>query len=91
MEDFQNVFDKMFFRVPYFKDFAYLCQQAKDIEIFHNQNHHYNTIRGMNPNQKFKDKMVLLPASFLWELFAEWSFINGYRKNDIVNLMIEKI
>ncbi len=64
VEHFQNVFDKMFFRSQYFKDFAYLCQQAKDFEKFHNQNHHYSTIGGMTPNQKFKGKMKLLPASF---------------------------
>ena len=40
VKHFQNVFDKMFFRTQYFKDFAYLCQQAKDFKVFHNQNHH---------------------------------------------------
>jgi len=53
VEHFQNVFGKMFFQAKYFKDFAYLCQQAKDFEVFHNQNHHYSTIEGMNfPSEK---------------------------------------
>jgi putative transposase len=64
VEHFQNVFDKMFFRTQYFKDFTYLCEQAKDFEKFHNQNHHYSTIGGMTPNQKFKGKVRLLPTSF---------------------------
>ena len=28
---------------------------------------------------------------FLWKLFAGWSFSDGYRKEDIVKLMIQKI
>jgi hypothetical protein len=30
-------------------------------------------------------------SGFLWELFAGWSFIEGYRENDIVEVMISKI
>lgn len=30
-------------------------------------------------------------SQFLWELFAGWSFVDGYRKEDIVDVMIEKI
>lgn len=30
-------------------------------------------------------------SGFLWELFAGWSFIDGYREDDIVKVMIEKI
>lgn len=30
-------------------------------------------------------------SGFLWELFAGWSFIDGYRKNDIVAVMIENL
>lgn len=30
-------------------------------------------------------------SGFLWQLFAGWSFIDGYQKNDIVEMMIEKI
>ena len=64
IEHFQNVFDKMFFRAQYFKDFAYLYQQAKEFELFHNQNHHYSTLRGLTPNQKSSGDIKLLPASF---------------------------
>ncbi|MDP2168354.1 MAG: hypothetical protein Q8J64_08500 [Thermodesulfovibrionales bacterium] len=28
---------------------------------------------------------------FLWELFAGWSFISGYRKNDIFEEMLDKV
>ncbi len=30
-------------------------------------------------------------SQFLWQLFAGWSFIDGYREDDIVGVMIEKI
>ncbi len=30
-------------------------------------------------------------SGFIWELFAGWSFIDGYHDNDIVNVMINKI
>ena len=64
IEHFQNVFDKMFFRAQYFKDFAYLYRKAKDFEVFHNQNHRYSTIGGMTPKEKFKGDINLLPTSF---------------------------
>lgn len=64
IEHFQNVFDKMFFRTQYFKDFNYLYKKAKEFELFHNQNHRYSTLKGMTPNQKFSGDIKLLPASF---------------------------
>ena len=30
-------------------------------------------------------------SCFLWELFAGWSFISGYRKNDIFEEMLSKV
>lgn len=30
-------------------------------------------------------------ARFLWDIFAGWSFISGYREEDIVEIMISKI
>jgi len=64
IEHFQNVFDKMFFRTQYFKDFDNLYKRAKEFELFHNQNHHYSTLRGLAPNQKCSGDIKLLPASF---------------------------
>jgi len=64
IEHFQNVFDKMFFRTQYFKDFDYLYKKAKEFELFHNQNHHYSTLEGRTPNQKCSGNIKLLPASF---------------------------
>jgi len=40
-------------------------------------------------NMEYEEKKSLL--SFLWELFTGWSFVDGYREEDIVKLMIEKI
>ncbi len=64
IEHFQNVFDKMFFRTQYFKDFDHLYREAKNFEKYHNQNHHYSTLKGMTPNQKCSGNIKLLPASF---------------------------
>ena len=64
IENFQNVFDKMFFRAQYFKDFAYLYREAKNFEKYLNQNHHYSTLGGLTPNQKCSGNIKLLPASF---------------------------
>jgi len=64
IEHFQNDFDKMFFWAQYFKDFAYLCQEAKNFEKYLNQNHHYSTLGGLTPNQKCSGNIKLLPASF---------------------------
>ena len=64
IEHFQNVFDKVFFRSQYFKDFNNLYKKAKEFEPFHNQNHHYSTLKGLTPNQKCSGNIKLLPASF---------------------------
>jgi len=64
IEHFQNVFDKVFFRSQYFKDFNSLYKKAKEFEPFHNQNHHYSTLKGLTPNQKYSGDCKLLPASF---------------------------
>ena len=64
IEHFQNVFDKMFFRSQYFKDFNSLYQKAKEFEPFHNQNHNYSTLKGLTPSQKCSGDIKLLSASF---------------------------
>lgn len=33
---------------------------------------------------------IRMLSSFLWELFAGWSFVSGYRKNDIFEEMLDK-
>ena len=40
-------------------------------------------------NMEYEKKKALL--RFLWELFTGWNFIDGYREEDIVKLMIQKI
>lgn len=76
IEHFQNVFDKMFFRAQYFKDFNYLYKKAKEFELFHNQNHRYSTLKGMTPNQKLSGDIKLLPASF--RLPEKLAIFSGY-------------
>jgi len=76
IEHFQNVFDKTFFRTQYFKDFDHLYKKAKEFELFHIQNHHYSTLEGMTPNQKFSGDIKLLPASF--RLPEKLAIVPGY-------------
>ena len=45
--------------------------------------------RATGINMEYDEKNRLL--SFLWELFTGWSFAEGYREEDIVKLMIQKI
>lgn len=40
-------------------------------------------------NLEYDEKKALL--GFLWELFTGWSFAEGYREEDIIKLMIQKI
>lgn len=42
-----------------------------------------------NSTSEYEDVKQL--SRFLWELFAGWNFIDGYREDDIVKVMIEKI
>lgn len=42
-----------------------------------------------NTTLEYDDEKQL--SQFLWELFSGWSFIDGYREDDIVSVMIEKI
>lgn len=42
-----------------------------------------------NSTLEYDDVKRLL--GFLWELFAGWSFIDGYREDDIVKIMIKEI
>ncbi len=43
--------------------------------------------RGINMDYDEKKRLL----QFLWQLFSGWSFIDGYREEDIVKIMIQKI
>lgn len=42
-------------------------------------------------NTTLDDDEIKTLSRFLWELFAGWSFISGYRKNDIFEVMLNKV
>jgi len=86
IEHFQNVFDKMFFRAQYFKDFAYLYREAKIFEKYHDQNHHYSTLRGLTPNQKCPEisSFYLLLLGFLISLV----FVQGMYTLSVLSVVI---
>ncbi|MBU2102486.1 MAG: DDE-type integrase/transposase/recombinase [Candidatus Omnitrophica bacterium] len=64
IEHFQNVFDKKFFRVQYFKNFSHLLKQAKGFETFHNRNYRYSTLGAKTPVEKCSNNVKLLPEGF---------------------------
>lgn len=64
IERFQDVFDKKFFRVQFFKNFSYLLKQAKNFELFHNQKYRYSTLGGKTPLEKCSGSIRLLPINF---------------------------
>ena len=95
IERFQDVFDKMFFRAQYFKNFAYLFEQAKGFELFHNQNHRYSTLGGKTPQEKCSGDIKLLPLDF--KLPKKLTIAPGYvhlvrfiRSNRILDIFGEK-
>jgi len=95
IERFNNDFDKMFFRAQFFKNFVYLCQQAKGFEAFHNENHRYSTMHGKSPKQQFSGNTRLLPKSF--KIPKELTIADGYihlirfiRSNRILDIFGEK-
>lgn len=64
VERFNDDFDKMFFRAQFFKNFLYVCQQAKGFESFHNEHHRYSTMRGRTPEQQMSRDIRLLSKNF---------------------------
>lgn len=60
----------------------------KDIFVFM-KNFSINIYRLRDINLENNDIKIL--SRFLWQLFSGWSFIDGYRKDDIVQVMISKI
>jgi hypothetical protein len=64
VERFNDDFDKKFFRAQFFKTFAYLCDQAKGFEVFHNEHHRYSTMHGKTPNQQCSNNIRLLAKNF---------------------------
>lgn len=64
VERFNNVFDKTFFRAQFFKNFAYLCQQAFSFEHFHMHNHRYSTMHGKTPIQQASKSIKQLSETF---------------------------
>lgn len=76
VERFNDDFDKKFFRAQFFKNFAYLCQQAKGFEIFHNEHHRYSTMHGRTPNQQVSKDNHLLPKNF--KIPEQLTIADGY-------------
>lgn len=94
IEHFQDVFDKMFFRSQFFKNFTQVIKQAKGFESFHNKNHRYSTIGGKTPMKK-AGAVKLLSKNFKApkKLTIEPGyihFIRFIRSNLILDILGEK-
>ena len=50
VERFNDVYDKMFFRIQFFNDFDHLRKESKVFENFHNKNHCYSKLKGKTPS-----------------------------------------
>jgi len=50
IERFNDVYDKMFFRIQFFNDFDHLRKESKVFESFHNNNHCYDKLKGRTPS-----------------------------------------
>ena len=95
IEKFQDVFDKMFFRSQYFMNFFNLVSQAREFEIFHDNNHRYSTLDGKTPVEKSSGDIRYLPKDF--KLPDKLGIANGYvhlvrfvRSNRILDIFGEK-
>lgn len=67
IENFQDTFDKNFFRVQEFASFHDLCLEAPNFEDFHNEHYIYSCLNGKTPNRTLQEDIVdiqLLPQSF---------------------------
>lgn len=95
IERFQNVFDKMFFRSQFFKNFAQVVKQAQGFESFHNKNHRYSTIDGKTPLEKYGIIKLLSKDFKVPEKLAIESgrihFIRFIRSNLILDVLGEKL
>lgn len=96
VERFNDDFDKKFFRAQFFKNFVYLCQQAKGFEIFHNKHHRYSTMHGRTPNQQVSKGIRLLPKGF--KIPKKLTIADGYihlirfiRSSRILDIFGEKL
>ena len=94
VERFQNVFDKMFFRAQFFKNFTQVIQQAQAFESFHNKNHRYSTIGGKTPMEK---SGIIKSLSKNFEVPEKLAIESGYihfirfiRSNLILDVLGEK-
>ena len=67
IENFNNTFDKKFFRTQTVRDFSLLKEESKVFEKFHNEFHRYSILGGETPNNFIKkngSKPSLLPKEF---------------------------
>ncbi len=67
IENFNNTFDKKFFRTQAFRNFSHLKKESKVFEKFHNEFHRYSILGGETPNNFVKENdsnSSLLPKEF---------------------------
>jgi transposase InsO family protein len=65
IEKFNDVYDKMFFRVQIFSDLAHLNEESLVFENFHNHNHCYSKLKGRTPYIIHRSKRkILLSKNF---------------------------
>lgn len=73
IEQFNNTFDKKFYRTERFTDLAHITSRYLQFEEFHNSHHRYSTLGGLTPSQveqragfhpNIPDTAVTIPDNF---------------------------
>jgi len=51
IENFNDTYNKKFFRRQWFNSYSHLKRQSKNFQAFHNQHHRYSYLKGKTPNE----------------------------------------
>jgi len=62
IENFNDTYDKKFFRRQWFRNYRHLKRQSKNFQRFHNKHHRYSCLKGKTPND-FIDKLQYQPCT----------------------------
>jgi putative transposase len=66
IENFNNTYDKKFYRRQWFPSYAALKRQSKNFQAFHNKYHRYSCLKGRTPSDMIQEagfNPITLPAA----------------------------
>ena len=90
--NFNNTFDKRFFRQERFSSLPHLQQRARAFESFHNDNHRYRATNGRTPaessgqgQRRWPRPLAQLPAG--WPVAGRVEFVRFIRSDQKLRLL----